>query len=293
MLKQAEDSGRAPLGRLIGPPGARLHVLEGGADAGLPLVLLHGASGNLRDWALSVFEPLAGRRRVIAFDRPGFGHSDPVPGRGWRLEVQGARLRAGLQALGVERYVLVGHSWSGALVLDWALRWPEEVAGLGIIAGATMDWGGGLGARYRLLSHPVLGAPASAIARRLVTRGMIRSALAEIFEPQPVPPRYEVEGGVDMALRSGTFRLNAQALDCLHPQIVENLPEYGRIDCPVEIIHGTADRLVPAAIHAEPLSRILPHNRLTLLDGVGHMPHHADPETLVARLLTLGPTQSP
>ena len=51
----------------------------------------------------------------------------------------------------------------------------------------------------------------------------------------------------------------------------------------VEIVPGTADRIVPHTVHAEPMAALLPHARLTLLDGVGHMPHHAAPgETIAA-----------
>jgi len=277
-----------PIGAFLGARGARLHYLADGPEGAPPLVLLHGASGNLRDWWLSIFAPLAARRRVIAFDRPGFGHSDPAPGRGWRLAEQGEALRAGLIALGIRRYALVGHSWAGALVLDWALRHPGEVTGIGVLAGATMDWGGGLDLQYRLVASPFVGRTLSALAPRLLHRRMIDRALRDIFAPQPVPERYRREGGAELALRPTTFRTNARALHALHEQVVANVPRYPVIGCPVEILHGTADRIVPASVHAGPLAGVVAQARLTLFDGVGHMPHHARPEAVVERLAPLG-----
>ena len=61
-------------------------------------------------------------------------------------------------------------------------------------------------------------------------------------------------------------------------------PRYDTIACPVEIVHGDADTIVPATIHAIPLSDILPRARLTLLPGVGHMPHHAAPDDVIAAI---------
>ena len=276
-----------PIGRFTGPEGARLHYIEAGEGEGPPLLLLHGASGNLRDWWLSVFERLAATGPVIAVDRPGFGHSDPPPGRGWLLAAQREAIRARIAELGHARVIPVGHSWAGALALDWALAHPQEVPGVGVISGAVMDWGGALDAQYRATAAPGIGAVLAALVPRLVGRGRVRRALAAIFAPQSVPERYVAQGGIDLALRPATFRLNARALAALHRQIAENQPCYPAIRCPVEVIHGAADVIVPADIHARPVAERLPGARLTLLDRVGHMPHHAAPEKVVARLEAL------
>jgi len=276
-----------PLGRFVEAEGVRLHYLEAGqqrAGAGPPLVLLHGASGNLRDWWLSILPALGRRHRVIAFDRPGFGHSEPGPGRHWRLAEQTAVLYAGLHALGVRRCLLVGHSWSGALALHWALARPGEVAGLGLISGAAMDWGGALDLHYRLGATPAIGRMVAAALPRLLPRRRVEAVLRPIFAPQPVPPRYMREGGVELALRARTFVTNARAVRDLYSQILANQPHYPEIACPVELVHGTADRIVPAEVHAVPLTELLPRARLTRLDGIGHMPHHAEPDRVIACL---------
>ena len=207
--------------------------------------------------------------------------------RAWRLAEQGEALRAGLIALGIRRYALVGHSWAGALVLDWALRHPGEVTGIGVLAGATMDWGGGLGLQYRLFSAPVLGRSLAGIAPRLVGERMIARALSEIFAPQPVPEGYRAEAGIELALRPRTVRINARAVADLHGQVVANVPRYPEIACPAVVLHGTADRVVPAGVHAGPLVHALGQARLDLLQGVGHMPHHAEPERVTRALLSL------
>jgi pimeloyl-ACP methyl ester carboxylesterase len=274
-------------GRMVATRHGRVHLVEQGPRDGTAIVLLHGASGNLRDWRISLMPALPRSWRVIAVDRPGFGHSDPAPGQGWRLGPQGETIRAALSRIGAERVILVGHSWSGALVLDWALRHPGEVAGIHVLSGATMDWGGRLGPHYQLIAAPGIGRVVASIVPHLVTRRLVESQLSEIFAPQPVPPGYAERGGVNLALRPHTFRTNAQALTDLHSQIRANQPRYPEIRCPVEIQHGTEDRLVPAEIHAEPLARMLPEARLEFLEGIGHMPHHAVPERVRAALVRL------
>ena len=119
-FSQAAGLRYPPLGRLVQLPHGAVHVFADGAGTGPPLVLLHGASGNLRDFTLSILPLLAQHQRVIAIDRPGFGHSDPVP-EGWRLRIQVAVLRSVLHRLGYERYHIIGHSYSGALALAWAI----------------------------------------------------------------------------------------------------------------------------------------------------------------------------
>jgi pimeloyl-ACP methyl ester carboxylesterase len=53
---------------------------------------------------------------------------------------------------------------------------------------------------------------------------------------------------------------------------------------PVEIVHGTADDVVPIHIHSEPLANQIPGAVLTRLDGIGHMPHHSAPEAVKAAI---------
>lgn len=255
------------------------------AGSGPAAVLIHGASGNLSDMALA-FDGRLGGRAAVAFDRPGFGRSAPVAD-GHLLRPQAAALRAGLRALGHERVVLVGHSYGGAVALDWALGWPEEVAGIALLGAVSMDWGGALGPHYHAVSAPVIGPALAQIVPHVVNRRRLRSILRGIFAPDPVPAGYAERAETHFALRPASFRLNARALTALHRQIRANQPRYPTIRCPVEILHGEADGIVPARIHAAPLSRLLPAARLTLLPRVGHMLHHAAPEIVAGAIARL------
>src|SRR5262252_2409808 len=125
-------------GRLVEVEGGKLHVLELGASTPsdqLPIVLVHGASGNLNDLRLALGDHLARNRRVILIDRPGHGWSDrpggvadATPGR------QAALIMEALDCMGVGRFVLLGHSLGGAVAAALALAWPDRLAGLVLLA---------------------------------------------------------------------------------------------------------------------------------------------------------------
>src|SRR3954469_4346806 len=85
-----------PAGRFVEVDGVRLHYLERGA--GPPVVLLHGNVVTAEDWALSgVLARVAGAPRVVAFDRPGYGHSDRPRGSAWTAAAQAELLREALR----------------------------------------------------------------------------------------------------------------------------------------------------------------------------------------------------
>src|SRR6185295_12292208 len=85
------------------------------AGSGRPVVLIHGNPGSHQDYTLSVFDKLAQRYHVLAFDRPGHGHSDRLASIETTVEVQAAMIRAALRMLHIEKPVLVGHSWGGSV----------------------------------------------------------------------------------------------------------------------------------------------------------------------------------
>ena len=122
-----------PIGNFITVNGVRLHYLDAGE--GPPVVLLHGNSSMVQDFALSILEPLARTHRVIAIDRPGFGYSDRPTDVVWTPEAQAALIRDALDRLGVEMPVILGHSWAASIALCFALDYPDEIAGVVVESG--------------------------------------------------------------------------------------------------------------------------------------------------------------
>lgn len=269
-----------PLGRIMQVHGVDVHYWDRGT--GRPVVLIHGASGNLRDFTFDLAPRLAERHRVIAFDRPGFGYSGRIAERGWDPAVQAALLRRATAALGAEQPIVVGHSWGGALAMAWGVDAPDDIAGIVTLGGATMPWGGDVSFLYSLNASDVTDRLASNIVAALATEGLIESFMEGTFAPQPIPDGYAAYVGAPLATRPRTVRYNAHDITNLNGVLERQSKRYPKLYRPVEILHGTVDQSVWPDLHAEGMHALLPNSRLMLLDGVGHMPHHARPEAVMA-----------
>ena len=152
-----------PEGRFLEIDGHRVHYVEKGS--GPALVLIHGASGNTRDFTFRFVDAVKDRYRVLVFDRPGLGYTDRVSDRyggpaNTRSESpaeQARLLQAAAQQLGAERPIVLGQSYGGAVALAWALERPDNVAGLVIVSGASQPWPGQLAPQYPIVASSVGG----------------------------------------------------------------------------------------------------------------------------------------
>ncbi|MEE2862026.1 MAG: alpha/beta hydrolase [Pseudomonadota bacterium] len=268
-----------PTGQLLEVNGTTVHAhVEG---SGPDLILLHGASGNTRDFTFDLVDRLKDGYRVIAFDRPGLGWTDPIADNDNPI-AQAELLRAAARQLDVNNPIVLGHSYGGAVALAWALRAPSDTAALIVVSGATEPWPGELTGWYAFVGSPVGNRVAPPLLTALTPVAVGERIMAGIFAPQPVPPGYADHIGVGLAARRQTYRANARQITQLRPYLQAMAAGYPRLTLPIEILHGSEDRIVPADIHARPLARDLPNARLTILPGVGHMAHHADPQAVVA-----------
>ncbi|WP_323764372.1 alpha/beta hydrolase [Marinovum sp.] len=280
-LREAEAEAKyGPKGELIDVDGTTVHALVTGE--GPDLVLIHGASGNLRDFTFDLVEPLARNYRVIAFDRPGLGWTDPLDGTADTPRHQARLLQQAADRLGVSTPLVLGHSFGGAVALGWALERPEETAGLVLLGAVSNPWPGGLDTLYHVNASRLGGALVVPLITAFAPLTRVHAALEAIFAPQRVPVGYARHIGAGLTLRRDSLRANARQIIDLRPQVVEMSAQYPRLGMPVEILHGEADTIVPLEVHSVPLSRQLPDANLVRMPGVGHMPHHADPEAVIA-----------
>lgn len=111
-------------------------VREAGEGAALPLILLHGIGSNASAWA-GQFAGFAAGRRVVAWNAPGYANSTPLPMARPAPEDYGASLIALLDALAIERAVLVGQSLGAIMATAAALRRPDRFAGLVLASPAS------------------------------------------------------------------------------------------------------------------------------------------------------------
>lgn len=271
--ERAAEAEWPPTGTFLTVEGHRIHAhVEG---AGPDVVLIHGAGGNTRDFTFDLVKLLSPRHRVIAFDRPGLGYSDDFGARTISPMGQAEVLQAAARQLNVTNPIVLGHSYGGAVAMAWALADPGGTRGLVIVSGATMPWEGGLDAWYHVTGGLVGGATIVPLLTAFVPAARADAALTTIFAPDPVPPGYGAWLGPGLTLRRKALRANGRQVKALKENLIAMSPGYPALSLPVELLHGTADRIVGATVHSIPLSKILPRANLTLIEGAGHMPHHS------------------
>jgi pimeloyl-ACP methyl ester carboxylesterase len=272
-----------PLGVLVPVEGGLVHALMMGT--GPDLVLIHGASGQLRDLE-PLMQRLAPRFRVTAFDRPGLGYSTGLGEGGVSPAAQALHLARAAAQLGIKRPIVLGQSYGGTVALAWGLevQGEQSAAALVLVSAPSLPWPGKLDWWYRLTETSVGRALGASLATALVTDAYLDSVMPGLFAPNPPPPGYARATGAALAMPRRTMAANALQVNGLYAHVTAMQARYPDLHLPVELVHGVADQIVPAAIHSQPLAALLPNAHLTLLPGSGHMPHHTDPEAVIAAI---------
>ena len=266
--------------------GARLNVVDlGRREApGPPIVMIHGASSNLEVMRQPLGDRLANNHRVILIDRPGHGWSTRAGLADSTPAIQGRMIEEALEKLGVGPVILVVHSWSGALGARMALDYPARVAGLVMLAPVTHPWRGGVGWYNDAVTTPVIGPLLAYTVMMPLGLFILKSSARNVFLPQIVPDGFVKNTATPLLLRPREFLANAHDLVTLKEAVAEQAPRYAEIKAPITVISGDVDKTVSINIHSRPFVAAVPHAKLIVLPGVGHMVQNAVPELVTAEI---------
>jgi pimeloyl-ACP methyl ester carboxylesterase len=246
------------------------------------VVLIHGNPGSYEDYTLEVVERLAQSYYVVAFDRPGHGYSERHDSVQTTVEVQALIIREALQKLGLEKPVLVGHSWGGSLVLAAALAYGKDLTGIVLLAPAaypsvSSEW-------WSLLPHiPLIG---NIVINRLTPflgRAMVRESLKQAYAPQDVQTDY-VERSLDLWMKPDRIRACAYDERTLGASLTVLSEHYRDIELPVVIVTGSADRLLKPEEHAYPLHKAIRNSKLVVLPETGHQLPQTRPDAVISAI---------
>ncbi|MEW6268739.1 MAG: alpha/beta hydrolase [Thermodesulfobacteriota bacterium] len=250
--------------RVVLPSGLGLNVLDRGA--GQPVVLVHGLPGNGYEWRALQDELVARGRRAIAYDRAGFGRSDPRPAGGeYTVEASATDLLQLLDALALGDATVVGWSYGGAVAMAAAQRDPARIGRLVLVGSAgpgSEDNETPLVIRLVLSDLGLLWLRAVPPAGRAVREGGMRNA----FSDQPMPDWW-------MPLAHGNFARPGTGLAFVSEMRASQgkaWPGPAGIDAPIVVVHGDDDRLARIAIARE-IERLAPRGRLVVVEGGSHM----------------------
>ncbi len=227
------------------------------AGAGPPLMLLHGAVSDSRVWREQLSD-LSDEFTVLAWDAPGCGRSSDPP-ETFRLPEYADCLAGFIDALGLERPHVLGHSFGGGLALELYRRRPALPRTL-VLAGGYAGWAGSL--------------PPNVVERRL--RGALRAAEQQAngaFAPRSIPGLFSEalpgEKAEELAaIMSGSRPVGTRVMAHAFAEadLRDVLP---RIRVPVLLVYGDADERAPLAV-AEGLHAGIAASKLVVLPGLGH-----------------------
>lgn len=260
-------------------------LLKPGAKADLPpIVFIHGASSSLYDQLLSFRERLEGRAALLFVDRPGHGASDAGGARNILPDGQADAISTLMEKRGIDRAIIVGHSFGGAIAAAFAVRHPEKVIGLVFLSPAVYPWSTGIDWYYDVARTPVIGHVFSALVVPPLGFAAIEGAADAVFAPNPRPDDYVRKTRALQAISPGRFRHNAQEIAALSDWAKTASRDYPDIKAPTVIITGDADRIVSPEIHSRHLARDIRGSQLIVVRNLGHKPDYVAGDLVVAAI---------
>jgi pimeloyl-ACP methyl ester carboxylesterase len=277
--RQAERDNPPP-GRFLDIEGVHFHYLDRGE--GRPLVLLHGNGAMVQDFEISgILEQLAQRYRVIAFDRPGFGHTNRPRSQSWTPAAQAELVHKALVQLEIKDAIVVGHSWGTLVALSLALDHPADARSLVLLSGYYFPSLRADVLASLLSAAPIIGDLLSYTVAPLLGRVMRSRVFRKLFAPAAVTPRFRAEFPTELSLRPSQLKASAVDTVSMTPSAAGLAARYGELKMPILIMAGTGDRLVDFASQSGRLDEVLAKSTLVPFEGAGHMIHHSAPEKVV------------
>jgi pimeloyl-ACP methyl ester carboxylesterase len=268
----AAERAHPPAGQFVVVDGVRLHYLDQGE--GPVVVLLHGNATMAEDFRNSgLIGELSRDFRVIAFDRPGFGYSERPRDTLWTPDAQARVLQKALRQLGVDKHIVLGHSWGTLVALAMALAEPERVTGLLLLGGYYYP--------SLRLDVPAAALPAvpliGDLLRYTVTplwgRLTWPLAIKSAFSPSRIAATFR-RLPAWLALRPSQLRATAAEAALMVPSAASLEQRYRELTMPVAIFAGDGDKIVDPQANAVRLHAELPRSTLRLVPGAGHMLQH-------------------
>jgi pimeloyl-ACP methyl ester carboxylesterase len=246
--------------------GARCRVLEAGS--GMPVVFFHGAGGLLADNPF--LDQLAARYHVFAPELPGYGESTgeelledmlDFTLHGWDV----------VEALGLTRPHLVGHSMGGMIAAEMAAVAPHDLDRLALVAAAGL-W---------IEEHPIPDIFA-----------LLPGQLVELLFQDPDKGQALLTGGVDFSDMEAfkAFYLGQQRRLAMAGKILFPIPNRRvskrlyRVTAKTLVLWGEADRLIVPA-YAQRWARLIPGAAVQMIPDAGHMLPYEQPQALVDALV--------
>jgi pimeloyl-ACP methyl ester carboxylesterase len=266
--------------RFVRARGYDLHATDEGPREGPAVVLVHGFASWAFSWRAQRRALADAGLRAVTVDQLGYGASERVAARVYDTHTQAETLLAALDALGVEAAHIVGHSFGGRLALQLALLAPKRVRSLVLICPEA----------FAETRPPV----AAVVAAPLVGPALAYYSLAPLLVPLGLRSLSGSDAWLTQEARDG-YIAPLRVRGSVASQVWQaRSPKDGPLPVPRHlaavrhptlVLWGAHDTVFPAD-DGERLARMLPDARLRLLEGVGHLPHEEQPDTVSAEIVS-------
>ncbi|WP_433244210.1 alpha/beta fold hydrolase [Actinomadura nitritigenes] len=250
--------------RYVNVQGGRLPVWVRDGEP-TALVFLHYWGGSHRTFA-PMIDRLASGRTVVSYDHRGWGAARDLPAPYGIERLAGDALDV-VRGLGLDRYVLVGHSMGGKTAQLVASRRPDGLAGLVLVAPAP--------------PRPTVDARAAeALSHAYDSRATVADALQHVLTHRPLPADLREQVIADSLAAGDDARLAWPR----HGITADISDAAGAIDVPVHVLAGRHDRVDPPASLEADLLSVIPGSRMTVIEDTGHLSPLEAPDALAAQI---------
>jgi pimeloyl-ACP methyl ester carboxylesterase len=266
--REPDDGAMLPAdvpGRLVDVRGRRVHVVERGS--GPVLLLVHGFGASTHDFEEHVLDPLAATHRVVALDLFGFGWSERRDDFAYGWPLWSDQIIGTMDALGIAKATVVGHSMGGAVGAVLAARHPERVERLVLVDAFYPPEPKEISLVFRALLTPVVGELALATVDDVSAPGFSAGHHARALA---------------WARIRGTRRAMLQYVRD-PTKLPELMAAYADLRVPTLVLHGAKDQFVTYAAMRRAAPTI-PGATIVLLEG-DHFPFRDDYERLVREIV--------
>lgn len=261
-----------PKSKTVNANGINIHYLDWGAEGNPPLVMLHGLRGHANVWA-DVAESLCGEYHVYSMDQRGRGDTDHAPGGDYSSDAFVEDLKGLVDALGLDKFILFGHSMGGRNSMAFGGKYPERLEKLCIVdIGPRIEATGGNRITEELRNIPPQFAN-------------FEDALAHVqtgnrFASEPVMRR-RLAGQTNVA-SDGTVSwkfdpaIREQRINGTAAPAVDLWPALEEIKCPTLVVRGTETDLLTEET-AQQMIDTLAQGSLVQIQRAGHMVFEDNP----------------
>ena len=261
--------------------GIKIRVVERGDPDSPPVLLVHGWGCSAYVFRQNIPALADGGFRAIAFDLKGHGLSDkPQTADEYTVDAMVEHLREVLDALGLERPALVGHSLGGSLIYHFAGKYPERVRAIGLISPAGLT-GVPRMRIYRFLTPAVL----TPLFRRFRSRTLVRAALMRVYGKRGHFTTRDVEEYVAPSQFPEFGPAIRHLLHSYDWRAAENR-DLPTMHLPAAGVWGSLDHMMPADAMGI-YSRLLPQIVLRAVPDAGHVVAEETPREVNEVLLAL------